>query len=144
VDEDSKTQDPLLIASVELCTAAEAHSELLILQSFSRGIRSQSHSSSSSSGDKGRQREGSEEEAEEEGESAVYLEASEVHALRLMLLLLGVSMLGRSSGQFLAAGAIRIEDFPVIGESLILLLLLLLLHSPSLLSLLPPLLLLLV
>jgi alkylation response protein AidB-like acyl-CoA dehydrogenase len=137
-------QDPLLIASVELCTAAEAHSELLILQSFSRGIRSQSLSSSSSSGDKGRQREGSEEEAE--GESAVYLEASEVHALRLMLLLLGVSMLGRSSGQFLAAGAIRIEDFPVIGESLILLLLLLLLllHSPSLLSLLPPLLLLLV
>jgi alkylation response protein AidB-like acyl-CoA dehydrogenase len=129
-------QDPLLIASVELCTAAEAHSELLILRSFSNGIRSQSHSHSSSSGDKGRQMEGSQEEVEVE--SAVYLEACEVHALRLMLLLLGVSMLGRSSGQFLAAGAIRIEDFPMIGTSLMLLLLLLLLLLSLLL---PPLLL---
>ena len=62
-------------------------------------------------------------------EGAVYLEASEVHALRLMLLLLGVSMLGRSSGQFLAAGAISVEDFPMIGMSLSLLLSLLLLFQ---------------
>ena len=140
-------QDPLLIASVELCTAAEAHSELLILRSFSEGIRSQStspshspsqshlrsNSSSSSSpaavrsdthragSDRGEQRVG------EGMEGAVYLEASEVHALRLMLLLLGVSMLGRSSGQFLAAGAISVEDFPMIGMSHSLLLSLLLL-----------------
>ena len=37
----STTLDPLLSASVELCVAAEAHSELLILQSFAKKIQNQ-------------------------------------------------------------------------------------------------------
>ena len=37
----SMTLDPLLSASVELCIAAEAHSELLILQSFAKKIQNQ-------------------------------------------------------------------------------------------------------
>ena len=37
----SMTLDPLLSASVELCVAAEAHSELLILQSFAKKIQNQ-------------------------------------------------------------------------------------------------------
>jgi hypothetical protein len=37
--------DPLLAASVELCTAAEAHCEMLILQSFSAGIATASQQS---------------------------------------------------------------------------------------------------
>ena len=37
----SRTLDPLLSASVELCIAAEAHSELLILESFAKKIQNQ-------------------------------------------------------------------------------------------------------
>ena len=90
--------DPLLVASVELCAAAEAHSELLILESFAKGILLQTKGSGGNGG------------------GAIYLGDAEVRALRAMFLLLGVTMMGSSSGQFLAAGALSVKDFTAIGE----------------------------
>jgi hypothetical protein len=40
---------------------------------------------------------------------------AEIHAMRVMFLLLAVSMVGHSSGQFLASGAVRVEDLSIIG-----------------------------
>jgi hypothetical protein len=87
--------DALLSASVELCTAAEAHSELLILLSFSNGIKR--HSSDNLDRDE-------------------LCGVSDLKAMRSMLLLLAVSIMGRHSGQFLAAGVVIIEDFSMIGD----------------------------
>jgi hypothetical protein len=89
--------DALLSASVELCTVAEAHSELLILQSFSNGIKK--HSSNTDNLD-----------------TDELCGGSDLKALRMMLLLLAISTMGRHSGQFIAAGVVIIEDFSMIGE----------------------------
>jgi hypothetical protein len=46
---------------------------------------------------------------------AAQLGHAEIQAMRLMFLLLSVSMVGHSSGQFLASGAVRVEDLALIG-----------------------------
>ena len=108
-------QDPLLLASVELCEAAEAHSELLILNSFSSGIRSQMEGSAeSSSGNRGTSTY-SDTRAVDLSITESPLGDAEIQALRTMFVLLGINMMGSSSGQFLASGAIEVADLPTIG-----------------------------
>ena len=46
---------------------------------------------------------------------AAHLGDPEIYAMRIMFLLLAVSMVGHSSGQFLASGAVRLEDLSIIG-----------------------------
>ena len=48
--------------------------------------------------------------------SQTYLGKDEIKALRTMFVLLGINMMGTSSGQFLASGAIRVQDFSKIGK----------------------------
>lgn len=60
------------------------------------------------------------EEGEEESNENVLEEeervcGAELHALRLLFLLLSVNTISKNSGQYLASGAIQISDFPIIG-----------------------------
>ena len=43
------------------------------------------------------------------------LGGAEIQALHTMFVLLGINMMGSSSGQFLASGAIEVADLPTIG-----------------------------
>jgi hypothetical protein len=40
---------------------------------------------------------------------------AELHALRMLFLLLSINTISKNSGQYLASGAIQIADFPIIG-----------------------------
>ena len=125
---ESSGLDPLLAASVELCAAAEAHSELLILQSFSLGIRKQidrggggggkERSNTTSTSTAGILSNSSSSDSGTSKDPTTILSSlgiEEIQSLRTMFVLLAMNMIGRSSGQFLASGAISLRDFPVIG-----------------------------
>ena len=139
-DDSTYALDPLLTASVELCTAAEAHSELLILESFSQGIRKQMRNINENSNNNDdnennfdsqnyddyniQYRSQNDDDDKKENKrtpssSQTYLGTQEIKALRTMFVLLGINIMGTSSGQFLASGAIRVQDFSRIGERIL-------------------------
>ena len=45
----------------------------------------------------------------------VFVCGAELHALRLLFLLLSINTISKNSGQYLASDAIQIADFPIIG-----------------------------
>lgn len=101
-----------MVASVELCMCAKAHSEILILESFAGGIKKQDFDSSGGS-DGG----SSSKDSNNDNESSdnMKLNKNEIKTLRVMFVLLAVKMISSGSGQFLAAGGVRVEDFSLIG-----------------------------
>lgn len=46
----------------------------------------------------------------------IFVCGADLHALRLLFLLLSINIISKNSGQYLASGAIQIEDFHVIGK----------------------------
>ena len=120
--------DLLLLASIELCGAAEAHSEHPILQSFSSGIRNETErggernkgaggTSTSNSGITLSVINRNQDSPRAVDSSCTIAESplgiAESQALRTMFVLLGIHVMGNSSGQFLASGAIGVGDFPI-------------------------------
>ena len=85
--------DALIAASVEICDAAEAHSELQIVEAFARGVQSLPPTGPDESS-----------------------RAATRHAFRVMFLLHAISVLRARSGYFVAARVLRAADFTQLGR----------------------------
>lgn len=118
------SEDPLMVASVEICQAAEAHSELQIVEAFARGVRQLQTATLATPSTPPTPPTApiaptpptppSADTVDEQPHQPVT--DADRHAFRVMFFLHAISVLRLNSGQFLASRIVRAADYALLSR----------------------------